>query len=239
MILVSASCRINHLVSIAPSSYRMDSLLSVSPDRGIDSLIYPYKVQLDAEMNQVIGYVEKEMTKGQPESSLGNWVADALQAEAESYSGREIDFTVQNHGGIRIPSLARGPVSRGKIFELMPFDNLITLLEMDGNSVRVLVEHMAAEGGWPISRTLGFTLAAGGRVTDITIRDKALDPQGTYLVCVPDYVANGGSDCSFLRGLPRQDLPYLIRDALIAFIAGQTREGKAIYEGIDGRVKIQ
>lgn len=232
--LVSCS-RTIHVADTKVAGYEMDAR-SAAPDQRIDAIIAPYKLELDKEMEQVIGEVAVRMEKKKPESTLGNWVADVIHVMASKHSGgSKIDFAIQNYGGIRIGSISPGPVTAGKVFELMPFDNLISILEMPGVMVDSLVHRFALAGGWPVSGGLRFRIR-GGQAVDVTIDGEPFDQDRTYRVAMPDYVANGGDRMDFLKGLPRTDLDYLIRDALIDFIRAETLEGRAVEGKLDGRI---
>ena len=64
---------------------KQNSIISVSatPDSLITSIINPYKIGIDSVMNEVLCISEIEMTKGNPESVLGNFVTDLI---LEQYS---------------------------------------------------------------------------------------------------------------------------------------------------------
>ena len=114
-------------------------------DSTLNALISDYRGQLEAEMNTVIGTIAQPLTLQKPESSLGNWMADVLWEKATYYSKRPIDFALQNYGGIRISELPAGPLTRGKIYELMPFDNQLVVLDLPGNIVDTLIQHMTKD----------------------------------------------------------------------------------------------
>jgi len=172
---------------------------------------------------------------GRPESRLGNWFAYLVHEQAEIYLGQPIDFAVLNAGGVRIPELPAGKITRGKIFELMPFENRLLALYLDAATVEQLVQHMAAGGGWPVSASLRYEIA-GDQAQKIRINGASLQPDKTYVVAIPDYVANGGSGCSFLVDTRRQDLNRLLRDAIFDYIEKQTEANQKLQSKIDGRV---
>jgi hypothetical protein len=51
-----------------------------------------------------------------------------------------------------------------------------------------------------------------------------------------DYVANGGDDCNMLRPIAQQNKGYILRDAIIEYLAAHTKQGKAITAQIENRV---
>ena len=100
-------------------------------------MIEPYKSTLDVQMNEVIGTVSQEMTKKKPESTLGNWYADAMIAGTKK-EGYPVDFAISNYGGLRVPYISAGPLTRGEIYELCPFDNLLVIVDVPGDILDIL-----------------------------------------------------------------------------------------------------
>ncbi len=209
--IVSCSRQI-YTADIDTSYYRINK--RNKSDKELDKMISPYKQQLDAKMNEVIAFNENEMTKNRPNSTLGNWFADALLEEAEYIYKRDIDMAMQNYGGIRVPSLRQGDITVGNIYELMPFDNKLVLLTMDGKLLQQLLNRIAEKGGWPISSTLKFAMD-GDKAVDVLIKGEALDMTKKYTVAIADYIANGGDNCFFLDQAQREDNDVMIRDLII------------------------
>ncbi|MEZ4911103.1 MAG: 5'-nucleotidase C-terminal domain-containing protein [Saprospiraceae bacterium] len=216
----------NHLADVQTRTYRIEKA-SYPVDVAIAEAIEPYKVQLDATMNEVIGYNEAEMVKGKPSSSLTNWFTDALLAETQKLVQDSLDFAIQNYGGIRLNSFAPGDITIGKVYELMPFDNVMYIVELKGNLVKKLFDRLAQSGGWPISNTVNFHIAYG-EATNIFIKGMPLDTLKTYNVAIPDYVALGGDNMEMMKGAPMHNTNALVRDLLIQYIKDETSKGRNI-----------
>jgi hypothetical protein len=58
-----------------------------------------------------------------------------------------------------------------------------------------------------------------------------------YTIANSDYVANGGSNCDMLKSIPKQDMGYLLRDAIIEYISTISQQGKPIEAKIENRVR--
>jgi 2',3'-cyclic-nucleotide 2'-phosphodiesterase (5'-nucleotidase family) len=226
-----------HKVNVESGYIQMDGE-GQSDQKDIDSIISPYREKLAEEMNEVIGTFGNTMIKSRPESTLGNWMCDALQIKAGDIFNEEVDCTIHNYGGIRLSSIQEGPVTVGTIFELMPFDNFLVLLEMKGETLRQFCDHMAIGKGWPVSKELSYKIAHD-KAVEITINEKELDDNRIYRICSTDYVANGGDNASFLKGLPIKISSVYVRDALIDYMKGLTQEGVAATSANDGRVTIK
>jgi len=229
------SCKtVNYLSEVKANRIDVSAKNNLAPDPAITKLIAPYKVELDKVMNQVIGETAIDLKKERPESTLGNWMADAIHRKAAVKLGEPIDFAIQNYGGIRIPVIKKGAITRGKIFELMPFDNKILVLYLNKTEVEELVQHIVNGKGWPVSYGIKINQLS---VEDITvlINDKPLQEGKTYKVALPDYVANGGSRSYFLKDKKRKDLNYFIRDALIQDVVDYKAKNQAINSSVEGR----
>lgn len=197
-------------------SYRMDDKMEATHSL-VDSIILPYREAIEKEMNSVVGWAEKDMFKVKPNSPLNNWMADMLLDLANEMSSFEIDFAIQNFGGIRIPQIAAGEVTRGKIFELMPFENKLVILKSSGETVRKLFDRIAQYGGWPLSRGTSFTII-DDQAMEIMVNGKPFDLEKQYTFALPDFIADGGDDCFFLADSERIDLELLIRDGILLWL---------------------
>lgn len=232
LVLFAFSCRVQHFAFFEETSTEITANPDLIDDQEIETMLKPYRNQLELEMNEVLGIANERLSMGRPESTLGNWFADTQLKASEDKLGREIDFAVSNSGGIRIPEIPKGQVTKGKIFELMPFDNMLVIMELSGGKVLELINHIAQSGGWPTSKELRFKINKEGKAEDIFIHGEPLDLNKKYVVSLSDYVANGGSDCAFLIGLPFENTGILIRDALIV----QTKKDTKLEAVIDGRI---
>ncbi len=233
-----AACKVNHLAQIQPQGYRMEPQSTALPpaDEAIEALIMPYKTQLDAEMNEVIGTAAHTLATGKPEGTLGNWMSDLFQEQISAYMGKTIDFAMMNSGGIRIPTLQQGQITRGKIYELMPFDNMLVVVYVDASVVQEFADKMAREGGSPVSRQLRFVIN-NGKALNVTVNGQPLQPGRVYSIGTSDYIANGGSDHTFFVDKPRDEVGVLMRDAIIEYVKKQTAQGRQIQAEKDGRVQ--
>ncbi len=230
-----SSCSYTHLVSEGGQYYAIEEVKL--EEKAIQSTIAPYKSQLEAEMSTVIGICEMTLTKEQPESSLGNWCADAVLAQAQHYTGLSVDFAVLNYGGLRIPSLPKGNISKGKIFELMPFDNMIVVLEMKGSELPQLFEHLAQKGGWPVSAAIRMEIDDEFAVHNLKIEGEKIDPERIYRIATIDYLANGGDKCSFFKKLKRHETGQFMRTAVIEYVEQLTQKGQKIKAIKEGRIR--
>ncbi len=200
----------------------------------IAQLITPYKTQVDKEMNTVVATLPQPLKKQKIESTLGNWLTDAIADYVENETGRKVDLAICNYGGIRIPMLSAGPLTVGDLYELMPFDNYVVTMELTGSTLKQLLQRIKDYGGWPVSGTLRMEVN-NDQIEKALIHQEPLSPDKTYFVALSDYLANGGDRLDFLSVLPHENLNVYYRDALIE----SAKRQKEIVATIEGRIIFQ
>jgi 2',3'-cyclic-nucleotide 2'-phosphodiesterase (5'-nucleotidase family) len=148
--------------------------------------------------------------------------------------GKQVDLAFMNTGGIRLNQMLPGPINKGQIYELMPFDNLMVLVEMDGVQLQGFLDHVAARGGWPVSG--GSYTIANKKAINVLINGKTIIPTQNYTIATSDYVANGGDDSNVMKTLKQQNIGYLQRDALLEYTAQFGKQNKRIEKPTGERV---
>ena len=214
------------------STYKIDTQTNV--DSSFSKMLLPYRDSMNTAMNTVIGFAVDGLTKKQPESVLGNFMTDAIKTMAEKKFGKKINAAFVNYGGIR-SYVPKGDITVGKIFELMPFDNIIVLQELKGFQLKEFLNKVCEKGGWPVSKGLTYSMK-DKKLVDVFVDEKPVEDNTVYIIANSDYIANGGDDCAMLKNIPKQTVYYLMRDALLDYTKLQTQEGKPITAKIENRV---
>jgi len=205
-------------------------------DTALVNLLQPYSGDVGRMMKRVIGFSNTTMYKKQPESVLGNFMADCIKEMAEIKYQTPVDIGFMNQGGIR-SEINKGNITLGNIYELMPFDNLVVIQQVKGEVLEKFIQRIAADGGWPVSKNSSFKIQTK-RAQSILINGKPLDMNAIYTVANTDYIANGGSNAEMLKGIPMQNNGYLLRDALVDYIEVLTKQGKPVDGKLENRVSL-
>jgi 2',3'-cyclic-nucleotide 2'-phosphodiesterase (5'-nucleotidase family) len=197
-------------------------------------LLRPYSDQVNKTMNEVVGIADVSLEKKQPEGTLGNFMTDAFFTMAREKYNTPVDAAFVNYGGIRLTQLPAGEVTTGKIFELMPFDNLLILQKMKGDVLQQLLDLAADRGGWPVT---GIRMQIKNKkAINVMVGGKPLDPGATYTIVNSDFIANGGDNADMLRKIPQITNGYLMRDAIFDYIKKLKAAGKNISASLENRV---
>lgn len=231
--LIFASCRNQFYIAKKETiQYKFTDTSNAAIDSSLAKEIIPYREQMKSQMNEVLVYSNQKLEKGLPESKLGNFLADACM-DATKAKGMQADFSLFNNGGLR-RGLPMGQITRGDIFELMPFENELVILKVNGVDVKKISNFIASKGGEPVS---GLRLKIQDTVaTEIFIDNLPLDTSKTYRVLTSDYLANGGDFFSFFLNLPRESVSLKVRDAIISYLQSKNKLNQSLTVELDGRI---
>ncbi len=234
------------LLNACTTSYQItevqDSLLSfdkdyIQQDTLIELAIQPYRESLEKSMNEVLVVAEEDLVKAKPSSNLGNLLSDALLYMTEEYTQEKVDLAIINYGGIRVPSINKGPVTLGNVFELMPFDNLLVSVKINGATLKILLDKIAAGGGWPIAGA--SFIIKNNEAQQVKIQGEAINESKMYHVALSDYLANGGDNLSMLIPLQQIHSNVLLRDAFIAYFKHINSKGETLPSITEQRISYE
>ena len=206
----------------------------VSEDSTVLATIAPFKAIFNQQMQQVIGQSAKRMSKNDVESHLGNFVVDAILTQARILHSTPVDLAVINNGGLRAP-LPAGNITVSHVYELMPFENTLYIVELDSAAVMRLFNGIPTRYSTSVANSV--VLFKEDQVHKLFINGVPFDPQKKYLLAVSDYLAEGG-----LRSLQGATIvaryQHKIRDMIMDHVKWHQGQDRKIDAEIEGRVKI-
>lgn len=176
---------------------------------------------------------------GNPESPLGNLFVDAVLAESGA------DVSIHNvTGGIRA-TLPAGTLTFGDVYEIMPFDNILVMLDVSGRELREVVAAQA-HNHYRRAGISGMRVVAScdaGRLdVTMTLNDgRVVNDSDRVRIAVNDFLATGGDDI-LTPIIPEEGLDYaddqpLVRDLLVQWFenAGPTLNAEQFLSGGERR----
>ena len=216
----------------------MDSVWDARPDSAAVALLLPYKARLDSAMQHVLGRAAVSMEAGRPEGLLSNLVADILRGAAEEVLGRPADMGLVNVGGIR-STLTRGDVTTGDVYEILPFENTLCVLTLEGRTLKQLFENIAVRRGEGVSG-VRLVVSEDGRVLEATVGGRPVDDGRTYTVATLDYLAEGNDGMTALRQAKDCVCPpgATLRSLFIGYVERQAARGQALTARMEGRIVL-
>ncbi|PWN07727.1 5'-nucleotidase C-terminal domain-containing protein [Rhodohalobacter mucosus] len=201
------------------------------PDPLILSLLDSYRDSLDSVMGVPVAVVEDTLRFGQPESSLGNIVADAIRFRAGSELSRFVHIGIMGESSFKL-YLNPGELTVGEVMDFMPYDNHLVILTLTGEDVFALANQVAEMGGSPVSG-MRFRIN-NGRASGILVNSEVLDRNGSYLVATSSWAADGGDLYPALWSYKeRVDLDVSMRDLFVDYF----RSRRVVAPLQDGRIR--
>jgi len=223
LILTACQPRVWQVASVQPGADPAGAATPVTAAAPVDSaaeqFIRPFRRQVITQMSEVVASSDTAWLKP---GKLGNnaplttWVARVLRIEAGRSHGSLPDFAALTNGSIR-SGLPAGPVTVGHVFELMPFENELTVLSVPGPIVQQLFDY-AAKYDNVAAVNASWVKSPAGAATDVRIAGRPLDLSRTYTLAINDYLANGGDGMSFLRPLRPLHANRTIRQAILDYL---------------------
>ena len=197
---------------------------SLEYDSSIQQIYLPYKKSLDSLMDVVLCYSPQFLEKTKPESALSNWMADVCLI---SVPEKQVDFCLLNYGGIR-STLPKGNITTKNIFELMPFENELVIVELSISKFEEVLTYLSQSSGHPIS---GIRLNFYGEQIF-----HSLNLNSSVRILTSDYLANGGDQMFFFSdSLSCEKTNLKIREILLS----HCKQIDTIHTSIDKRFSYE
>jgi 2',3'-cyclic-nucleotide 2'-phosphodiesterase (5'-nucleotidase family) len=190
---------------------RQHRFVAVTPelpeDPAMAALVARYQVRLSEALDVRVGATgvpldARNAALRTGETNLGNLVADVMRSRLRT------DVAVMNGGGIRGNQiLPAGPLTRRDINALLPFLNVLVVVEVPGKVLLDVLERSVATyprefGGFLQVSGVTFvfdpTRPAGQRVVRALVGGQPLDPTRRYTLATNSYTAGGGDGYAML-----------------------------------------
>ena len=241
MVLTFSFCTNKYkLIDYSSSNYNVSNNLSTKEFSEFD--LQEYSELLNKEMNEVLNVSEQDMEIGCPEGLLGNFIADLTLTTTDKDDENAHYFCVLNNGGIRT-TLSKGEITKGKIYEIMPFDNEIVILDLSHEQMTSLFGYIKNRSIMKDSRKAGVPISGmrmninGSKISRIFIGIKEYDKNQNYKLITTDYLASGGDNMDFLKNTKQiTRTGILLRDAIINYITTLKSQDIKVSAELDGRI---
>jgi len=200
------------------------------PESEIADVIAKQQAIAEKGMDEVIGTAAIHLTKdGDAQSLIGNMVCDAMLWASEA------DFSFLNLGGVR-GDIGKGPITYRDVFNVMPFDNALVVLEINGKMLKEIIEFRVS-GSRHGLRTAGAKIEYDRRRPDfervirLEVAGENWQPDRIYRVATTDFLVQGNAGLTMLTRIPDDDIQYsetTLRDNIIEYIKANTPVTAAI-----------
>ncbi|MFN8347233.1 MAG: 5'-nucleotidase [Spirosomataceae bacterium] len=205
--------------------------------RQISAYLAPFHDSMYVRMNTVLVKSPRRLSKGVPESELGNLMADILREMGQEKYGKPVDVAITNNGGIRTDFPA-GNITLGNVYEVMPFDNELVAITLSGETMKKVIDYLAQRKEPQSGLTLVIDKATN-QPKEVLIGGKPLDRQRTYTLVTSDYMAISSDMAAIVKtNQGFQILGYLMRDAIADYLRRKGQQNQELDPKKDGRTKV-
>lgn len=221
------------------SMITIDSAWDRNPDEKTSKVLNPYKKEIDRMMYEVIGTSAMRMEKEIPESLLSNLVAEVLRDAAAQVLGKPADMGLINMGGLR-NILPQGDITVGTVYEILPFENSLCVLTIEGRHLKRLFQSIASLQGEGLSG-VRLEISRTGELLNATVGGRPVEDKRLYTVSTVDYLADGNGRMDALLQAEKRQCPEnaTLRKLFLDYVRKQTADGKAVTSKLDGRISIR
>jgi len=192
---VVAAARSDELVAVAAGK--------LQPDPDVAKLVEARRAEGAQFTARIVGRLVSPQDNPRQENGLGNLVTDAF-VEYGRKQGWATDVAFYNMAGVRAP-LPAGEITYGQLYQVLPFNNIIVNVDLNGEQLRAVLEAASGSAGrlhisggaW----TYRFANPPGQRLVSATVAGGPIDPARVYHVATIDYLLLGGDGhVEFARG---------------------------------------
>jgi len=224
----------------------------IPAERYTADAIATYAIPLNALKSQVVAQAKVDLQGDRSivrkrESNLSNLVADAMVWKTKN-AGTVL--ALQNGGGVRV-TVPTGPISVGKVYEVLPFGNTLVVMDLKGSEVVAALENGVSQWEQGAGRFLSgvtglkyaFDLAkpVGQRVTKVEVVGKdglygPIDLEASYRTVVNNFIATGGDGFDSLKNAKgtRYDTGFVDAESFMDYL----RSVGTVEPKVEGRITI-
>jgi len=191
-------------------------------DTAIKELVDSYINDLGRVMQEVIGYSSQELSLPKDQKKTHMLPMGTFTAASMLEAGKA-DFCAVNSGAIR-RSIDSGEITRGDVFEALPYDNNVITFTMKAPEVQKMMDFIAANH----AELDGFQFAGieaeldlrSGKARIKSIGGEPFSAEKSYRVATTSFIANGNlaGDKLFAKVERIEDSGIFMRDAAIDYL---------------------
>ncbi|UOB17683.1 5'-nucleotidase C-terminal domain-containing protein [Abyssalbus ytuae] len=197
-----------------------DSLKSVD---SIENFIKPYRSHINDVLDEALAYSPEALSKsdGELNTAIGNLLADIVMEQTnpvfKSRTGKNIDFVLLNHGGIR-SIISKGNITTRTAYQVMPFENKVVVVEITTDKLQEMINYLIKSNrAHPVSG-IKIVLNDNNSLQNVLVQGKPIEKDKTYFVATSDYLSNMGDNMTFFSNpVSITETDYLIRNEMIDY----------------------
>ncbi len=190
----------------------------IKPDTNLVQEISKFESKIDNLLDETITQSQGKFTHSyMEESSIGYIIADSMKEATNS------DVGLTNSGGIK-SIFNEGPITLRNLYEVLPFENNLVTVEIQGNELENLIEQSLSGGQTGFLQCSGIECSystlnpVGSRIIQIDVNGKPLELDATYTVAVNDFMYSNSIDWPELSSGNKPQIRGMIRESFKEYL---------------------
>ncbi|MDO5715855.1 MAG: 5'-nucleotidase C-terminal domain-containing protein [Tissierellia bacterium] len=195
---------------------------NIIKDKEAEKFYDDLQKELNPIKGEVIGEANGEFTHDRSNKGsntlLGRWSCEVMAEKTDAQIG------IQNGGGLR-RTLESGQITMGDMYEIMPFDNYLVVMDLPGDALIKAIDHginmpKTTDGAFSgLKVEFDSSKPYGEQITKITLTDGTpIEKDKMYRVVTNDFMFTGGDGYDFSAAENVDETYIPIRDVLVEAI---------------------
>ena len=218
--------------------------VALKPAPSIPELVKRIEQMISKEYSKRVGIATSDYLRKTSgvETELGNWITDAMRWKTNS------QIALHNTGGIRA-GLLKGSITKGDIFKISPFNNILFVFNLSGRQIKDLLEY-DVEKGYDRLQVSGlkysyFPKEASKKRSridrieingDLLVKDgRLLLPNVSYRVVTNNYVIGQAKDKYFGFSINR---PFNTHLTIMTTLIEWLKKHRFLTYEVEGRIQM-
>mgnify|MGYP006277453609 CR=1 FL=1 len=190
------------------------------PQPEIAAMLEDMQETAEEGMDDVIGEAAEEIPRGPAEHPLGRMIADAMLWKTGA------DVALMNRGGIRA-AIPRGPITPRIVYQAIPFEEDLYMLDVTGAELRVILE-VGMQGRRRDMEIGGLTAdrnqasPEGEKMENVLVGGEPLHPDSSYRFVTTGYLSQGNVGYDIMLEHEARYLGVTLMKAVTEYIAANS-----------------
>jgi 2',3'-cyclic-nucleotide 2'-phosphodiesterase (5'-nucleotidase family) len=200
------------------------------PKTKLSALVDSMQTEIDKDFNEVVADLKEDWVRNSKgESNIGNWIADTQRDAARAQVG------FMNSGGIRT-NVSAGPLTKRKLFEVLPFRSTLVTFQISGKQLRECVLH-GLRNDDPLELS-GIRVQwkkkmdGSAEILKMEVGGKPLNEKENYICAASDFLVGQGKKYLGME-IPQA---VFLKQTVFEAAEAAARKAKIISTKVEGRI---
>lgn len=187
--------------------------------------------EIEKQYGEVIAELRTDWTRTRGESNIGQFITDAQREAAHA----QVAF--MNASGIRA-NVAAGPLTKLKLFEVLPFRNVLTTFQLSGRQLRRVLLHSLNNDEAVLFSGIQATIQrlpdGTWNILELSVDGKPLEDDRMYICAASDFMVAQGKKYFGLE----IERPIYSRQTVFEAVERAARRARSIAGTVEDRIRI-